>query len=254
MSRLGFCLRLDPWPKEALEAYLHGRLAEVGMHASPFESAAEQLVLDPFIRLHQRDENDASQMAPLLGFLRQLQRQFQRAVVLVHHAKKDGGALRPGQALRGSSELHGWGDSNLYLRRHRDQLSLTIEHRAAPFAGPLPITLRKNGPALALALLDAPAADPLPPASPQQRLLDTLAHVAQPLPAHQLRQRCGLRMATVCQLLRELGAAQRVRHDSAGYSLVDPQRPVSPSLDTPTLSQSLLPIQPAGNGKGKHPP
>ena len=33
------------------------------------------LVLDPFIRLHQRDENEASQIAPLLGFLRQLQRQ-----------------------------------------------------------------------------------------------------------------------------------------------------------------------------------
>src|SRR5262245_25111904 len=35
MSRLGFCLRLDPWPKETLEAYLYGRLAEVGIHASP---------------------------------------------------------------------------------------------------------------------------------------------------------------------------------------------------------------------------
>src|SRR6266516_2652853 len=88
------------------------------------------LVLDPLIRLHQRDENDASPIAPLLGFLRQLQRQFHVAVLLVHHAKKDGASLRPGQALRGSSELHGWGDSNLYLRRHRDQLSLTVEHRA----------------------------------------------------------------------------------------------------------------------------
>jgi len=210
------------------------------------------LVLDPFIRLHQRDENDASQMAPLLGFLRQLQRQFQLAVVLVHHAKKDGGALRPGQALRGSSELHGWGDSNLYLRRHRDQLSLTIEHRAAPSAGPIPIALRKNGPALALALLDAPAVDPLPPASPQQRLLDTLANATQPILAHQLRQRCGLRMATVCQLLRELCAAHRVRHDSAGYSLADPQPSSSKTLDT-SLSQSSLSIQPAGNGNGKHP-
>jgi type II secretory pathway predicted ATPase ExeA len=45
MSRLGFCLRLDPWPKEALEAYLRGRLAEVGIHASPFEPAAEELLL-----------------------------------------------------------------------------------------------------------------------------------------------------------------------------------------------------------------
>lgn len=210
------------------------------------------LVLDPFIRLHQRDENDASQMAPLLGFLRQLQRQFHLAVVLVHHAKKDGGALRPGQALRGSSELHGWGDSNLYLRRHREQLSLTVEHRAAASAAPIPIALRKNGPALALTLLDAPSVVALPAASAQERLLQALAN-APPLSTHQLRKRCGLRMATVCQLLRELGLAGRVRHDSAGYSLAAPTGSAL-SLDTPTLSQSLLPIQPEGNGNRKPTP
>jgi len=211
------------------------------------------LVLDPLIRLHQRDENDASQMAPLLGFLRQLQRQFHLAVVLVHHAKKDGAALRPGQALRGSSELHGWGDSNLYLRRHRDQLSLTIEHRAAASAGPIPITLRKSGSALALALLDAA---PVPPVgvSPQQRLLQALSHAPHPISAHQLRQRCGLRMATVCQLLRELCGAQRIHHNSAGYTLLDPSNRSPHCPDTPTLSQSLLPIQPEGNGNGKHAP
>jgi hypothetical protein len=38
------------------------------------------------------------------------------AVAVVHHAKKGAGALRAGQALRGSSEFYAWGDSNLYLR------------------------------------------------------------------------------------------------------------------------------------------
>ena len=211
------------------------------------------LVLDPFIRLHQRDENDASHMAPLLGFLRQLQRQFHLAVVLVHHAKKDGGSLRPGQALRGSSELHGWGDSNLYLRRHRDQLSLTIEHRAAPSAGPIPLTLQKNGDALALALLELPPPSHQDVLSAEQRLLQALAQSSQPISVHQLRQRCGLRMASVCQLLRDLRGAGRVRHDSAGYALIDPapssQTACSP--DAHLLSQSLLPIQPEGNGNGK---
>ena len=28
--------------------------------------------------------------------------------------------MRAGQALRGSSEFHAWGDSNLYLRRDAD--------------------------------------------------------------------------------------------------------------------------------------
>jgi len=44
VSRLGFCLPLDRWPREALHAYLQARLAEVGMHASPFEPAAQELL------------------------------------------------------------------------------------------------------------------------------------------------------------------------------------------------------------------
>lgn len=45
LSRLGFCLRLERWPAEALATYLHERLAEVGIHVSPFEPAAEALLL-----------------------------------------------------------------------------------------------------------------------------------------------------------------------------------------------------------------
>lgn len=45
VSRLGFCLRLDSWSKEALGSYLQARLAEVNVHASPFEAPAEELLL-----------------------------------------------------------------------------------------------------------------------------------------------------------------------------------------------------------------
>lgn len=45
VSRLGFCLRLESWPADALRDYLQQRLAEVGIHASPFEPAAETLLL-----------------------------------------------------------------------------------------------------------------------------------------------------------------------------------------------------------------
>ncbi len=61
------------------------------------------LILDPLIRLHRVDENDATQIA----YLRELQRQFHLAVLVVHHARKDSHSSRPGQALRGSRELHG---------------------------------------------------------------------------------------------------------------------------------------------------
>jgi RecA-family ATPase len=94
------------------------------------------LVLDPFVRLHRIDENASGEVAPLLAFLRELQRRHGIAVVVVHHAKKGAGRIRAGQALRGSSEFHAWGDSNLYLRRNGGpreggDLTLTVEHRAA---------------------------------------------------------------------------------------------------------------------------
>jgi hypothetical protein len=107
------------------------------------------LVLDPFVRLHRIDENVSGDVAPLLAFLRELQRRHAIAVVLVHHAKKGAGAIRAGQALRGSSEFHAWGDSNLYLRRDsNDRIVLTVEHRAAA-AMPgitLELTQRDNAP------------------------------------------------------------------------------------------------------------
>ncbi|MCP4202692.1 MAG: AAA family ATPase [bacterium] len=99
------------------------------------------LLLDPLVRLHRIDENSASEVSALLGFLRSLQREFQTAVVLVHHARKNGSVNQPGQALRGSSDLHAFGDSNLYLRRHRQQLLLTVEHRAAPSPQPIELCL-----------------------------------------------------------------------------------------------------------------
>ncbi len=84
------------------------------------------LVLDPFVRLHRIDENASGEVAPLLAYLRALQRQHNLAVLVVHHARKSAGNMRAGQALRGSSEFHAWGDSNLYLRRSGDEINLTV--------------------------------------------------------------------------------------------------------------------------------
>jgi AAA domain len=110
------------------------------------------LILDPFVRLHRIDENASGEVAPLLAYLRELQRRYALAVLVVHHAKKGAGNVRAGQALRGSSEFHAWGDSNLYLRRDGDALTLAIEHRAAPALKPMKIELVASGEALALQL------------------------------------------------------------------------------------------------------
>ena len=104
--------------------------------------APRLLVLDPFVRLHRVDENDAGQVSAVLGYLRALQRELDVAVLVVHHARKNGGGGgQAGQSLRGSGDLHAWGDSNLYLRRHQGALTLTIEHRAAPAPEPLALRL-----------------------------------------------------------------------------------------------------------------
>ena len=101
------------------------------------------LLLDPLVRLHSLDENSASDISSLLGFLRSLNRRYQLALVLVHHlAKRSRRNL--GQSLRGSSDLHAWTDSACYLvRRADDRLQLTVEHRSAPAPDPGP-RLRSN--------------------------------------------------------------------------------------------------------------
>lgn len=88
------------------------------------------LLLDPLVRLHRLDENNSRDIAGILGFLREIQRHFATAVVLTHHSSKKAHG-RPGQGLRGSSDLHAFGDSNLYLSRDDDGIILAVEHRAA---------------------------------------------------------------------------------------------------------------------------
>jgi AAA domain len=180
------------------------------------------LVLDPFVRLHRIDENASAEVAPLLDFLRGLQRRYQVAVVLVHHARKGASHIRAGQALRGSSELHAWGDSNLYLRRNvDDELSLTIEHRAAASKGGLSLALHADGDALALRVVDAavPATTSPAPASPIERVEQILADAATPLTQREIRALAKLRAASVGDALTALVTDGRILRSDGRYEL-----------------------------------
>ncbi len=100
------------------------------------------LVLDPLVRLHGIDENHAGEVAELLAYFRSLQRQLDLSVLLVHHTRKNAAAgVAAGQGLRGSSDIHAFGDSNLYLRRTPEHLVLSNEHRAAPASAPVSLEL-----------------------------------------------------------------------------------------------------------------
>lgn len=172
------------------------------------------LVLDPFVRLHCIDENVAGEVAPLLGFLRTLQRTHHTAVALVHHARKGAAHERGGQALRGSSELHAWGSSNLYMRRMGQQLQLSIEHRAAPGRDWFPVVFREQPPALEV-VDQQPAASVRP--SSRERVEMALADASEPLSQKNIRDRVRMRASDVSRTLAALVAEGRVVKSASGY-------------------------------------
>lgn len=180
------------------------------------------LVLDPFVRLHRRDENISGEVAPLLAFLRDLQRRWKVAVAVVHHARKGASKMRAGQALRGSSEFHAWGDSNLYLRRQAGdgKLDLTVEHRAAPALGPVVVELRSHSEHLALGIVDTlPMIEsPLTPKpSPQERILAVLANQSAPMTLAALRDACKMKTQNVTTTAASLVEAGRILRVKGGY-------------------------------------
>ena len=158
------------------------------------------LVLDPFVRLHCIDENVAAEVA------------------LVHHARKGAAHERGGQALRGSSEFHAWGDSNLYMRRVGRQLQLSIEHRAAAGRDWFPLALQDHPPALALEMMDQqPASAPLAQPSCQQRIEQVLAAAGEPLTQKAVRDMVRMRTSDVSQALAVLVANGRVIKSAGAY-------------------------------------
>ncbi len=183
------------------------------------------LVLDPFVRLHRIDENRAGEVAALLGFLRRLQRRYHTAVLLVHHSRKNGSASQPGQALRGSSDIHAWGDSNLYLRRLRDRLVLTFEHRAA--AAPEPVDLRlATGDTPHLTVLGEAIAAPT-----EQRLEPAVIEALRehaPLSSEALRRHVRVRGARLRQALASLSDVGRVIRGRRGWRLAADPDPSPP--------------------------
>jgi len=178
------------------------------------------LILDPFVRLHAIDENTSGEVAKILAALRHIQRSYSCAVALVHHAKKGASKHRAGQALRGSSEFHAWGDSNLYLRRNgSEKLSLTVEHRAELSPDPIPLLLNTNKEKVHLAIDSRLPAHLTSSPTPEEMILDVLADKDAPLRLHDIRKQTQLRTNTVSETLRKLQKVGTVQKSVNGFSL-----------------------------------
>ena len=177
----------------------------------------KMLLLDPLVRLHRLDENSAADISGLLGFLRELNRRHDVAIVLVHHMGKRA-RHDLGQALRGSSDVHAWTDSACYLVPRRQQLRLTVQHRAA--AAPDPMLLRfvsENGQPCRLQL-DGHEAEPPPLAEAvRAHLRDT----GRPCSRTDLRQKLRVNNARLGEALSMLEQRALVVRRPSGWTLSD---------------------------------
>jgi len=179
------------------------------------------LLLDPLVRLHRLDENSASEISGLLGYLRELQRTFELAVVLVHHSSKKQGRLG-GLALRGSSDIHAWTDSSAYLARQGERIVLTIEHRAAPAPPPLTLELVVAPGGAHLRATDA--GPPLPSApSLAESVLGELRSATTPLGRGELRSRLRVNNQRLGDALAALEKQGAVHRSEDGWLAARPQ-------------------------------
>jgi hypothetical protein len=178
------------------------------------------LLLDPLVRLHGIDENHAGEVAELLGYFRSLQRQLDLSVLLVHHTRKNAaGGVAAGQGLRGSSDIHAFGDSNLYLRRTREHLVLSSEHRAAPASAPVYLELvATNAETIHLEVI-AEVHDGKR-RSLEEQVLDLLAPGAVFTRA-KLRASLGVKNERLGEVLGSLERAGRLSRTSAGWQRPD---------------------------------
>ena len=190
------------------------------------------LLLDPLVRLHRLDENSSGDISALLGYLRELQRRYNVAIVLVHHMRK---AVRAhlGQALRGSSDLYAWTDHAAYLTRtgpDGERLRLTLEHRSAPALQPLELRLvsRDDGTATHLQVASSSAspatsdkrASQTATVSLHDRVVQAIRHADCPLSRSRLRETLRVNNNRLGDVLNDLERSGRIRRSDSGLCLL----------------------------------
>jgi hypothetical protein len=203
------CLRLDL------------ALDQKRLSAAVEELRPRLLLLDPLIRIHRLDENSASEISGLLSFFRELQRRFECAVLLVHHTSKRQRA-QPGQSLRGSSDLHAFGDSNAYLARQGDRLLMTVEHRAAKAPAPLILELVSDPKeaAVHLELEDVEDDAPSPgTCSMEENVLRILREASAPLPGTEIRKMLKVNNQRLGKALRHLQDRGKIERNGNAWEI-----------------------------------
>jgi AAA domain len=190
--------------------------------------APRLLLLDPFVRLHQVNENAAGEVAAILGYLRALQRAYHVALTVTHHSRKNGSATG-GISLRGSGDFFAWVDTALSLRRRQHTLLLSVEHRAAAAPDPLTLSLLGTEQDMHLAIVhsDSPAAPPAPTDPLEDTILQALESAGNDgLLRASLRAAVRVRNQRLGEALTRLAATGQIsRRDDRWVHVPRPQPP-----------------------------
>jgi hypothetical protein len=139
--------------------------------------------------------------------------------VLVHHASKKHRA-QPGQALRGSSDLHAFGDSNAYLAHKQNQLVLTLEHRAAKAPDPIALKLVSTPQGEHTHLEVRSEISPDPSTTLSERALLVLHNASKPLSRKCLRDTLKVNNQRLGNALEALEKQELVVHTARGWAPV----------------------------------
>jgi hypothetical protein len=158
------------------------------------------IILDPLRNLHSLNEDKASDMSPLLGFLRNIQREHNCSILLICHDRKptkDGSQRRASQT-RGSNALEGWRDTAIYLDKHNDGVEINIYHRGAPQPKPFVFRLsaKSEHEALVWAQLEYVSADDLnyeELRNDTEKIQQILHENGEPMTREKIRNAAGIR-------------------------------------------------------------
>jgi KaiC/GvpD/RAD55 family RecA-like ATPase len=132
-------------------------------HREMLEAEVQELkpalvILDPlYLILGDADENNSSSLRPYLKWVMQLRYEYNCAVAIIHHFRKQSQGpnvvkQRAGQRLMGSATLHGWVDSAIYAsamdetRKGWTRTQIETEFRSMAPQQPIELALRMGNP------------------------------------------------------------------------------------------------------------
>lgn len=183
------------------------------------ESDAKLLIIDPLTAYHSADENSVQGLSPVLQYLDGLRRTTGVSVVLVHHTSKKGSG-HGGSRLRGTSSLHGWLDSGLYLRKRGDTAVISVEQRCGPAPDDFHVRLSGEEGAFHLEVVDDVDVAADVDEDLQSRILEALRDHGGPISRSGLRALLKIKNERLTEPLDRLERTGVIRRTADGIELV----------------------------------